>query len=76
MNYQGTLVAVRDVQQSLRFYCDLLGLSASDDYGANVSLSGSIFVQTIESWREFIHKTDEEITLPHHAGEFDAGAGW
>jgi len=69
MNYQGTLLAVRDMQQSLRFYCGLLGLSVSADYGANVSLSVGIFLQTVESWHEFIHKTDEEIILPHHAGE-------
>jgi catechol 2,3-dioxygenase-like lactoylglutathione lyase family enzyme len=69
MNYQGTLLAVRDMQRSIRFYCDLLGLSVSADYGENVSLSGGIFLQTIESWSEFIQKTGQEITLPHHASE-------
>lgn len=33
------------------------------DIGANVTLTGGVALQTKESWKEFIHKNDNEITF-------------
>ncbi len=69
MKFQGSLLVVRDMRRSLDFYRGLLGLSVAADYGANVALSGGLSLQTAESWSGFIYRPEEEITLPHHAGE-------
>ena len=67
MEYRGVLIAVRDMEKSRRFYRDVLGLQAVQDFGANVALEGGIFLQTLDSWRELI-RTDG-VALPNHAGE-------
>ena len=57
MKFQGTLIAVTDMERSKQLYHDVLGLNVTADFGANVTLDGGIFLQTIESWKEFI-RTD------------------
>lgn len=69
MKYHATLIAVRDMPRAIRFYREVLGLSVEQDFGANVTLTGGIALQTRGTWAEFLHKSPEEITLPHHAGE-------
>lgn len=54
MRYMSMLLAVRDREASIRFYKEVLGLEVIQDFGANVTLSGGIALQTLESWREFI----------------------
>lgn len=39
MNDQSTLLAVRDMERSKCFYCGLLGMTVTDDFSANVTLS-------------------------------------
>lgn len=67
MKYTGTLIAVRDMEASKRFYHDVLGLDAAADFGANVTLEGSLVLQTMETWKSFI-RTDD-VTLQNNAGE-------
>ncbi|MBR5429557.1 MAG: VOC family protein [Firmicutes bacterium] len=67
MRYTGTLIAVEDMERSKRFYHDVLGLEATADFGANVTLDGGLFLQTRDTWASFI-RTDR-IVLPHNAGE-------
>jgi len=50
MKYAGTLIAVKDMEISKRFYHDVLGLDVAADFGANVMLDGGIFLQTLDSW--------------------------
>lgn len=69
MEYGVTLIAVRDIEASKRFYCQLLGMQITADFGTNVTLSGRLALQTIESWQGFIHKKREEIRLGHNAAE-------
>ena len=47
MKYAGTLIAVKDMEISKRFYHDVLGLNVAADFGANVMLDGGIFLQTL-----------------------------
>jgi catechol 2,3-dioxygenase-like lactoylglutathione lyase family enzyme len=67
MKYSGTLIAVSDMDNSKRFYNDVLGLKVIADFGANVMLEGGVFLQTLKTWKEFIRK--EEVELPNNACE-------
>jgi len=67
MKYSGTLIVVNDIEQSKAFYQTLLGLQIETDLGANVTLSGGISLQTIETWRKFIGK--DETKFHNHTME-------
>lgn len=69
MKLSATLLAVQDMARSRRFYCDVLGLCVTADFGANISLSGTLSLQTADSWKGFIGKSTDEITLCNNACE-------
>lgn len=69
MNYVCTLIAVTDMERSKKFYQDVLGLEVVADFGANVTLSGGIALQTIETWKTFIQKSPQEIVQKNNACE-------
>ncbi|HNX29066.1 MAG TPA: VOC family protein [Syntrophomonadaceae bacterium] len=69
MKYTCTLIAVKDMEKAKQFYHDVLGLDVVADFGANVALTGGIFLQTVESWKGFIFKPDEEIIFGNNACE-------
>lgn len=67
MNYKGTLIVVSDMEESKRFYQDLLGMHVVGDFGANVQLENGLFLQTKDTWEQII--AYKEINLDHNAGE-------
>ena len=67
MQYKGTLIAISDMEESKKFYQDLLGMHVVGDFGANVQLENGLFLQTKDSWEKIIGNT--EIILDHNAGE-------
>lgn len=67
MKYTGTLIAVTDMTASKQFYHNVLGLDVAADFGANVTLTGGVVLQTLETWQSFIHTDD--VTLKNNAGE-------
>jgi catechol 2,3-dioxygenase-like lactoylglutathione lyase family enzyme len=67
MKYEATLIAVKDIERSKAFYKEWLGLDVVADFGANVSLTGGIALQTVETWSEFIG--GREIGFKNNAGE-------
>ena len=67
MKYQSTLLAVTNMERSKAFYCDLLGREVVADFDANVTLSGGITLQTMDSWKEFLNA--QKVALPNNAGE-------
>lgn len=69
MKYMATLIAVKDIEQSKKFYYDLLDQEVIADLGANVTLSGGFALQTAESWQEFIHKNEHEVLYGNNDGE-------
>lgn len=69
MNFQCTLLTTRDLTRAKQFYCNLLGMTVSADYGANVVLSDSIALQTMDTWQDFIHKDASAIKLQNNAME-------
>jgi catechol 2,3-dioxygenase-like lactoylglutathione lyase family enzyme len=69
MKYVATLLAVQDMERSKRFYHDVLGLEVTGDFGANVTLTGGISLQTADSWKGFIHKQDEDLIFKNNVSE-------
>ena len=67
MKYTGTLIAVKDIEKSKRFYHDVLGLEVVADFGVNATLTGGVVLQTLETWRSFIHT--DEVVFHNNAGE-------
>lgn len=59
--YKNVLLVVRDLPRSLAFYREVLGLTTERDFGANVTLTGGICLQTEESWRGFVDKRPEDL---------------
>ena len=69
MKYICTLIAVKDMEKSKKFYQDVLGLEVVGDFGANVTLTGGISLQTANTWKDFIHKQASEIIFGNNAAE-------
>ena len=69
MKYKGTLIAVNDMEKAKRFYNSVLGLEVIMDAGANVELTGGVFLQTADTWVNFIHKTKSEVVFGNNAVE-------
>lgn len=67
MKYQAPLIVVTDMERSKAFYKKYLGLDVIVDFGANVTLTGGINLQTLETWREFIGGI--EVSFKGNAGE-------
>ena len=53
--YKGTLIAVKNMEESKKFYHDILGMNVEGDFGANVQLEGGLFLQTLDTWSYFIN---------------------
>lgn len=61
MKFKNPLLVVSDMEKSKKFYKDALGLRVIMDFGANVTLTGGLCLQTKETWMEFIDATEEDI---------------
>lgn len=69
MEYVCALLAVLDMERSKQFYCGLLGMEITADFGANVTLSDGVALQTAGSWREFLELSEDQITFENRATE-------
>ena len=58
MKFMNPLLAVSDMERSVTFYKTVLGLDKIADFGANVTLTGGVALQTQETWAQFI-ETDQ-----------------
>lgn len=58
MKYSGTLLAVRDINVSRRFYEDIFGLELFQDYGINISFKGGLSLQQEFHWLAGIPKEE------------------
>lgn len=61
MQYKGPLIVVKDMERSKAFYRDILELTVVDDFGANVMLTGNVWLQTADSYASFLNKPLSEI---------------
>ena len=58
MKLGSPMIVVTDMERSLEFYKQVLGLDVILDFGANKTLTGGLALQTLETWREFIGTDD------------------
>ncbi|MBR0599323.1 VOC family protein [Sinanaerobacter chloroacetimidivorans] len=58
MKFKGPMLVVKEIEKSQRFYKEALGLRTILNFGANITLTGGVALQTRESWEEFIRKDD------------------
>ncbi len=70
MEYISTLIVVKDIEKSKDFYKKVLGLEVVDDFGQYVTFSDGVSLQTIESWKGFIHKEDDDLAFKNNVWEF------
>ena len=61
MKFSGPLIVVSDMKKSKLFYSKVVGLDVILDFGANVTLTGGVVLQTKDSWTGLIHKSKNEI---------------
>lgn len=54
MNLKSPLLVVKDMNAAKAFYAEVLGLAVEQDFGANVTLTGGLSLQTEDSWKEFL----------------------
>ena len=54
MKLKNPLLVVNDIDKSVEFYKNVLGLHKIMDFGANVTLAGGLCLQSKESFKEFI----------------------
>lgn len=54
MKFKNPLLVVSDMDISVKFYKEVLGLRKIMDFGKNVTLTGGVCLQTKETWAEFI----------------------
>lgn len=69
MKFANPLIVVTNMKESKEFYCKVLGLEVVTDFGANVTLTGGIALQTKDTWSNFINKNDNEIVFGGNAAE-------
>ena len=67
MKYTGTLIAVKDMEKSKQFYHDVLGMEVAADFGANVTLTGGLVLQTLETWHSSIRTMWLSKTTPENS---------
>lgn len=58
MKMKNTMLVVKDIDKSVDFYKNVLGLRVIMDFGANKTLTGGLSLQTLETWKEFIGTED------------------
>lgn len=77
MKFCGPLLSVKELERSKAFYRETLGLEVVMDFGANVTLTGGVFLQTEETWKGFIRARDvtyggKDSELYFEEEDFDA----
>lgn len=58
-----TMLISRDLEQTKAFYAKLFKMRVISDFVENITLTGGLSFQTIDSWSTFIHKDAKEIKL-------------
>lgn len=63
MKFKNPLLIVTDMERSKTFYQEVLALHVIMDFGANVTLTGGVCLQTKDSWKEFINAENDDIVF-------------
>ena len=81
MKLKNPMLVVEDMERSKKFYKEVLGLRVLLDFGANITLTGGLCLQTKDSYEGFIEVSKNDIKFggndfeiyfeENKAGEFD-----
>lgn len=63
MKFKNPLLVVTDMERSKMFYQEVLGLHVIMDFGANITLTGGVCLQTKDSWKDFINTASDDIVF-------------
>lgn len=63
MKFTSPLIVVADLERSRAFYREVMGLRVISDFGANITFTGGVSLQTRESWEIFIQKSEKDIVF-------------
>ena len=66
MRLKNVLIVVSDIEKSIAFYKDLLGLNVILDQDGNVIMSEGLVLQDKAIWERFLEK---EVIFRNHASE-------
>ena len=58
MKFKNPLLIVTNMDKTVEFYKKVLGLHVVMDFGANKTLTGGLALQTLETWENFIGKSE------------------
>ena len=54
MKFKNLMIVVSDIDKSVEFYKNILGLEIIADFGANKTLTGGLSLQTLDTYKDFI----------------------
>lgn len=69
MKFKNPLLVVSDMEKSIKFYKEVLGLRVIMDFGANVTLTGGVSLQTLETWSQFLEIPTDNCTFNGRVSE-------
>lgn len=69
MKLKNTVLIVNDLEQAKAFYRQILNLKVLLDFHGYATLTSGLVLESVEIWKENIHKTDEELLFAHHTCE-------
>ncbi len=65
MELKNPMLVVTDMDKTIAFYKNVLGLQVAMDFGANKVLTGGLALQTLDTYREFIGTDDTSFGGNH-----------
>ena len=63
MKFKNSLLVVKNMEASKAFYREVLGLRVIMDFGANVTLTGGVCLQTKESWLHLLQAERDDVSF-------------
>lgn len=63
MKFKNVLLAVNNMEKSVNFYKQVLGLHVTMDLGVNVTLTGGVCLQEKNSWAGFLEDKSNRIAF-------------
>ena len=66
MEYKSTLIVVKDIYKSYKYYHDLFGFELISDNDGNMVLTNGLVLQSESYWKEFIQK---DVIYQNNSGE-------
>lgn len=63
MPFKYPMLVTKDLPHAIEFYRRVFGIHVILDFGANVTLTGGLCLQTLESWAELTRKSPQDIAF-------------